>query len=79
MFILPLNPKHVQTDGVAMGSPSGLVLAESFIIEFENLLLPNLTKYITFWKQYVDDTIGFVKIGITEIIISVLNSFDKNY
>ena len=76
MFILPLNPKHVQTDGVAMGSPSGL---ESFIIEFENLLLPNLTKYITFWKQYVDDTIGFVKIGITEIIISVLNSFDKNY
>ena len=79
MFILPLNPKHVQTDGVAMGSPLGLVLAESFIIEFENLLLPNLTKYITFWKQYVDDTIGFVKIGITEIIISVLNSFDKNY
>ena len=49
------------------------------MIEFENVLLPNSTKYITFWKRYVDDTIGFVKIGVTEIIFSVLNSFDKNY
>ena len=74
-----MNPKHIQTDGATMGSPLGLVLAESFTIEFENLLLPNSTKYITFWKRYVDDTIGFVKIGVTEIIFSVLNSFDKNY
>ena len=37
-----------------------------------------MTKYITFWKRYVDDTIYFVKIGTTEFIISVLNSFDKH-
>ena len=37
-----------------------------------------MTKYITFWKRYVDDTICFVKIGTTEFIISVLKSFDKN-
>ena len=48
------------------------------MIELENALLPNLTKYIIFWKQYVDDTICFVKIGTTEFIISVLNGFDKN-
>ena len=48
------------------------------MIELENLLLPNLTKYIRFWKRYVDDTICFVKIGTTEFIISVLNIFDKN-
>ena len=46
------------------------------MIELENLLLPNLTKHIRFWKRYVDDTISFVKIGTTEFI-SVLNSFDK--
>ena len=37
-----------------------------------------MTKYITFWKRYVDDTICLVKIGTTEFIISVLKSFDKN-
>ena len=48
------------------------------MIELENSLLPNLTKYITFWKRYVDDTICFVKTDTTEFIIFVLNSFDKN-
>ena len=78
MFISPLNPEHVQKDGVAMGSPLGPVLAGIFMIKLENSLLPNLAKYITFWKRYVDDTICFVKRGTTEFIISVLNSFDKN-
>ena len=35
-----------------------------------------MTKYITFWKRYLDDTIYFLKKGTTEI--SVLNSFDEN-
>ena len=61
-----------------MGSPLGPVLADVFVIELENSLLPKLTKYITLWKQYVDDTICFVKVGTTEFIISVLNSIDKN-
>ena len=69
---------YVQTHSVAMGSPLGPVLADIFMIELENSLLSSLTKYITFWKRYVDDTICFVKIGTTEFVISVLNSFDKN-
>ena len=48
------------------------------MVELENSLLPDLTKYITFWKRNVDDTICFVKKGTTEFIISVLNSFEKN-
>ena len=68
---------YVQTDGVAMGSPLGPVLADIFMIELENWLLPNLVKYIIFWKQYVDDTICFVKIGTTKFIISVFNNFKK--
>ena len=59
-----------------MGSPLGLVLVDIFMIELENSLLPKLTKY-TFWKQYVDDTIYFVKIGTTEFIISILNTLIK--
>ena len=55
-----------QTNGVAMGTPLGLALWTLFMIELENLLLPNLTKYIRFWKRYVDDTICFVKIGTTD-------------
>ena len=39
---------YVQTDGVTMGSPIEPVLADIFMIELENSLLPNLTKYITF-------------------------------
>ena len=69
---------YVQTDGVAMDSPLGPVLANIFMIELENSLLPNLIKYITFWKRYVDDAICFAKKETTEFIISVLNSFDKN-
>ena len=41
--------------------------------EIENSLLPNLC-----WKRYVNDKICFVKIGTTEFIISISNSFDKN-
>ena len=61
-----------------MGSPLGPVLADIFMIVLENSLVPNLIKYITFWKRYVDDTICLVKKGATEFIIPVLNSFDKN-
>ena len=55
-----------------MGSPLGPVLADIFMMELENSLAPNMTKYITYWKQYVDDTIYFVNIGTTKFIISVL-------
>ena len=65
--------KYVQTDGVALGSPLGPV----FMIEIENSLLPNLTKYIT-WSWFVDDTVCFLKIGSPEFVISVLNRFGKN-
>ena len=69
---------YIQTDGVALGSILGPVLADIFMMELENSLLPDLTKYIAFWNWYVDHTICFVKIGTTEFIIFVLNSFDKN-
>ena len=67
----------IQTEGVAMAEPLGPVLVDIFMIELENLLLPNLIKYVTFWKRCVNDKIRFVKIATTEFINYVLNSFDK--
>ena len=69
---------YVQTDFVATGSHLGAVLVDIFMIELENSLLPNLTKYITFWSRYVDDKICFVKTSTTEFIISLLKRFNKN-
>ena len=39
----------VQTDGLAMGSPLRPVLADIFLVEFENTLVPNLTEYMKNW------------------------------
>ena len=47
--------------------------------ELPNQVLLNATKYVTFWKRYVDNTICFVKIGVIEFIISVLNSLTKKF
>ena len=60
-----------------MGSPVAPLLDDIFMIELERSLIPNLRKKF-FWRCYVDDTICFVKIGSTEYIRSVLNSFHKN-
>ena len=68
----------VQSDGVAIGSPLGPVLADTFKVEFENTLVPTLTDYMKVWKIYVDVTICFVKMGSVKYIISTLNSFDAN-
>ena len=69
---------YMQVDGVAMGSPSGPVLADIFMIELEKTILPKLTEFIKYWKRYVDDTISFVKLGNVNCIITKSNSFDNN-
>ena len=68
----------VQSDGVAMGSPSGPVLADISTVEVENMLVPTLTEYLKLWKWYVDDTIWFVKMVSVVYIVSNLTSFDAN-
>ena len=69
---------YIQTDGVAMGSPLGPVLADIFMIELEKSLLPERTSYISYWKRYVDDIICLIKIEYVDNILSVLNGFDNN-
>ena len=69
---------YLQTDGVAVGSPLGPVLAGTFIVQLERSLVPLLKDQLSFWKRYVDDTITFIKTGSAEYLLSILNSFHPN-
>ena len=50
------NKTYLQVDGVAMGSPLGLVLANIFMVELERNIIPTLSNDISLWKRYVDDS-----------------------
>ena len=74
-----LNSKtYVQVDGVAMGSPLGLVLANIFMVELEQNIIPTLSKDISLWKRYIDDTICFVNSNRISHVLESLNSFHSN-
>ena len=64
---------YLQIDGAAMGSPLGPVLAEIFMVELERSLVPKLSNYIKFWKQFADDMITFANIEAIDHILTVLN------
>ena len=48
---------YKQTDGIALGSPLGPILAYIFMVELENNIVPALLENLRFWKRYVDDAI----------------------
>ena len=50
-----------QRDGVAMGSPLGPVIANIFMSELEDLLLPTLNDNLQLWLRYVDDAFTIIK------------------
>ena len=50
-----LNKTYVQTDGVAMGSPLGPILADIFMTNLETKLNKFSTNKPSLWIRYVDD------------------------
>ena len=64
---------YLQTDGIAMDSPLGPVLNEISMIQSKMSLLILLVPELSFWKQYVNDTIIFIKIGTVDRILAMLN------
>ena len=61
-----------------MSSPVGLIIAGIFMVELERDLLPTLSQYMTSWKQYVVDTISYVKVDWIEHVLNALNFFHTN-
>ena len=69
---------YLQNDGIAMGSPLGLVIAGIFMVQLERNILPTLSQYMRSRKRYVDDAIWYVKVGCIEHVLNTLNSFHAN-
>ena len=69
---------YQQREGVAMGSPLGPVIANIFMCELENELVPKLNSKMVCWLRYVDDTFTIIKNEKIEDVKNVLNSFHIN-
>ena len=72
------NKTYIQVDGVVMSSPLGSVLANIFMVELERNIIPALSKDISLWKRYVDDTICFIKLTSINKVLEALNSYHAN-
>ena len=69
---------YKQSDGVAMGSPLGPVLAGIFMVDLETKILPKLTKHMTPWYRYVDDTIAYIFERDIETVLKMINGHHGN-
>ena len=72
------NDIYTQIDGMAMGSPLGSIIAKTFMVELESMLVPKLNDHVNKWRRFVDDTFAYDKCGSIEYVLSVLNSFHDN-
>ena len=71
------NKVYKQTNGVAMGSPLGPVIANIFMVHLEQQMVPRLAEKMSSWYRYVDDTFTFIKDGEVESVQEALNSFHE--
>ena len=69
------NEIYVQNDGVAMNSPLGPILANTFMVELENTLVPRLHQHVKKWRRYSYDTFAYVKSESIDYVLTTLNSF----
>ena len=74
-FISVFHHMYMQLQGVAMGSPLGPLLANIFMCELENTIIPTLANDVDMWTRYVDDTFAFMKANQPTEILRKLNSF----
>ena len=72
------NEIYIQNDRVAMGSPLGPILANVFMVELENTLVPRLHQHVKKWRLYVDDTFAYVKNESFDSVLTILSSFHLN-
>ena len=68
---------YVQIDSVKMGFPLE-ALANFFMVELDNTIIPHLEHKIKTWKRHVNDTICFAKVDSMNLVSTVLNSLHNN-
>ena len=54
------------------------IIANIFMLEFENVLVPKVSVHVKNWRRFVDDTFVCIKCGSIENVLSVLNLFLDN-
>ena len=69
------NETYKQVDGIVMGNPLGPVIANIFMVEFENKTIPRISDKMPKWMRYIDDSLAFIKADQLEHILEVLNSY----
>ena len=69
---------YKQTNGVAMGSPLGPVIANIFMVHLEETMIPMLSEKMSSWFRYVDDTFTFIKENEIVSVQEALNSFHED-
>ena len=69
------NKIYLENDSVAMGSPLDLVIANTFMFEFETTLIPNLSSKLSSWGRFVDDSICFLKKDSIKFVLDTFNNF----
>ena len=67
---------YVQTDGVMMGSPLGSLIANIFMCELENNVVPTMGNKLEEWTRYVDDTFVLIERDSIDEVLRRLNSYD---
>ena len=67
---------YVQTDGVMMGSPLGSLIANIFMCELENNVVPTMGHKLEEWTRYVDDTFVLIERDSIDEVLRRLNSYD---
>ena len=68
---------YMQIQGVAMGSRLGPLLANIFVCELENTIVPTLANDVDMWTRYVDDTFAFMNAKIHWNIPSIQFAYEK--
>ena len=66
---------YIQSDGVAMGSPLGPLLANIFMMSLEEEVITKLMPYLCNWKRCVDDTYAYVNSDKVDFILRKLTSY----
>ena len=66
---------YVQNGGVAMASPLGPILANIFMVELEQSVMPTLMDKVKCWTRFIHDTLCYIKTYSINYVLKVLNGF----